>query len=158
MIKFLFRVYQMLRFLSDRGLVGSCVRNVPKNIRPTSTLALKFIRLQAKIWCFVSWKQIKRHEFIFASSKSWKRMNSLIFEAKKPARALKATFTSSFSLKNRTYWYILSHYVYQLVKVALNALSGFFVSKMSFWWPLFSLIEKFSWTFFGSEKHVECVI
>ena len=31
----------MLRFLSNRGLVGSCVRNVTKNIRPTSTLAPK---------------------------------------------------------------------------------------------------------------------
>ena len=35
-----------------------------------------------------------------------------------------------------------------LVRVTFNALSGFFASKMSFWWSFFSWIDKFTWTFF----------
>ena len=38
-------------------------------------------------------------------------------------------------------------------KVAFNALSGFFASKMSFWRSFFKWIEKFSWTFFLALKN-----
>ena len=43
--------------------------------------------------------------------------------------------------------------IYRLVKVAFNALSGVFASKMSFWWSFFNWIEKFSWTFFWALKN-----
>ena len=43
------------------------------------------------------------------------------------------------------------HLFFSLFK--FNALSGFFASKMNFWWSFFSWIEKFSWTFFLALKN-----